>query len=379
MSTTASQYSPQLRPLSVGEVLDASFKIVRGSFGTLAGCVLVVALPLNILNTLITASTSDNAFDLDSVSGQDDVGTGTELAGSVVTSTLSVLLTALAAAACYRAVSSVYLGEHPTVGGSLSFAASRLLPVIALSIIYFLALIPAFLALIVPGIWLAVAWSLSFPALLSERIGPFAALKRSFRLVKGRWWPTFGALLVMYLIIIVISGILGAIFGATLIGSSGNEALAATLYTLVNTLSSLITLPLIAAVVTVIYYDMRVRKEGFDLQLLARGVGREGSAPDTSPQAVGAASGLGGGGGVPSGGGFAPPEAPGAPSGGGFAPPQAPGGSVPPPPSAPPPGADQPAPSRPSPAPPAPSGGGLQSGDPLSGEPERREGGGAGS
>ena len=56
MSTT--QYTPQLRPLSVGEVLDASFKIVRQSFGTLAGCVLVVAVPLNIINTLITASAS---------------------------------------------------------------------------------------------------------------------------------------------------------------------------------------------------------------------------------------------------------------------------------------------------------------------------------
>ena len=63
MSTT--QYSPQLRPLSVGEVLDASFKIVRQSFGTLAGCVLVVALPLNIITTLITASASDDAFNLD--------------------------------------------------------------------------------------------------------------------------------------------------------------------------------------------------------------------------------------------------------------------------------------------------------------------------
>ena len=64
MATT--QYSPQLRPLSVGEVLDASFKIVRQSFGTLAACVLVVALPLNIVNTLITASASDDAFDFDS-------------------------------------------------------------------------------------------------------------------------------------------------------------------------------------------------------------------------------------------------------------------------------------------------------------------------
>lgn len=359
MSTT--QYSPQLRPLSVGEVLDASFKIVRQSFGTLAGCVLVVALPLNIVNTLISASTKENAFNLDTTTTGNEISTGTELAGILLTSTLSIVLTTLATAACFRAVSSVYLGESPTVGGSLSFAATRLLPLIGLSFLYFFGLIPAFIALFFPFVWLSVAWSVSFPALLSEGIGPVAALGRSFRLVKGRWWATFGALLVMYLLVIVISGILGALLGATLIAAVDSEAVAAVFYTIVNTLSSLITLPLMAAVLTVIYFDLRVRKEGFDLQLLARGVGQETRTYDTSPESVGAASGLGGYASPGQSGGFAPP----APEqSGGFAPPQAPGTSTPPP------------------STPPPSGGGLQGGDPLAGTdpPERREGdGGAGS
>ena len=327
MSTT--QYAPQLRPLSVGEVLDASFKIVRQSFSTLAACVLVVALPLNIVNTLITASTSDNAFNLDSkpsTGASSDFSSGTtEFAGFLLTATLSIVLMTIATAACFRAVSGVYLGEAPTVGGSLSFAATRLLPVIGLSLLYFLGLIPAFIALVIPFIWLSVAWSVSFPALLSEGIGPVAALGRSFRLVKGHWWPTFGALLVMYLLVAVISGILGALLGAALIAAVDSEAVAAVFYTIINTLSSLITLPLMAAVLTVIYFDLRVRKEGFDLQLLARGVGRETSADVTSAQAVGAASGLGGFAPPSHGGGFAPPAAPAPePSGGGFAPPQAP-------------------------------------------------------
>jgi hypothetical protein len=141
----------------------------------------------------------------------------------------------------------------------------------------------------------------------------------------------------MYLLVAVIGGILGALLGATLIAAVDNEAVAAVFYTIVNTLSSLITLPLMASVLTVIYFDLRVRNEGFDLQLLARGVGQDGSAYATSPQAVGESSGLGG---------YAPPST------GGFAPPRAPEST--PPPSVPP-----------------PSDRGLQSGDPLA--PERRE------
>ena len=355
MSTT--QFAPQLRPLSVGEVLDAAFKVVRQSFGTLALCVLVVALPLNILDTLIRASTSDNAFNLDVATN--DVSTGTAAAGQLLVALLSLVLTTIAAAACFRAVSSTYLGEKPTVGESLSFAASRVVPLIVLSILYVVGLIIPFILLILPGIWLSVAWSVSYPALMAEGLGPVAALGRSFKLVRGRWWPTFGALLVMYLIVLVISGILGVLLGAAFVASLDNEFAAAVLTTIINTLSSLITLPLFAAVLTIIYYDLRVRNEGFDIHLLARGVG----SSSTSAESVAASSGLGGYEGQQ--GGYAPPE-----PGGGFAPPQAPPSSTPPPGFG---SAPEPPPQEQPPQSPPP--GGLQSGDPLapSPPPERRE------
>ena len=369
MSTT--QFAPQLRPLSVGEVLDASFKVVRQGFGTLALCVVVVALPLNIVNTLIQASTSDNAFNLDDPTVTGDVSTGTALAGGLLTTVLSIVLNTIATAACFRAVSGFYLGEKPTVGESLSFAATRVGPLIWLSILYGFGLIIPFLLLIIPGIWLAVAWALSFPALLSEDARGSKALGRSFGLVKGRWWPTFGAILVMYLIVLVISAIVGALFGALFVASLDSEATAAVLTTIINTLSSLITLPLFAAVLTILYYDLRVRKEGFDLSLLARGVGT--TAPETDAATVAASSGLGGydeppsGGYTPPGGGFAPPQAPDSPP-----PSQAPPGFAPPAPDPPP---QQEPPPQQSPEP----GSGFSSGDPLAPPPERREGDGGSS
>jgi hypothetical protein len=375
---TAQQFSPQLRPLSVGEVLDASFKVVRRSFRTLMVCVLVVALPLNIINTLIIASTSDDPFNIDTVAGTNDVSTGTQLSGNLLTTVLSLVATTLASAACFRAVSAAYLGEEATVEESLGFARQRLLPLLWLSVLYGFGLIIPFLLLVLPGIWLAVAWSLSFPALLHEDVRGVKALGRSFKLVRKRWWPTFGALVVMYLIVFVISLIIIGIFTAALLSNTDNEAFGAVIYTIANTLSSLITLPLVAAVLTILYFDLRVRKEGFDLQLLAQGVGHPAASSygDTSPGAVGEASGLGAS--------PPPPQAP-PPSSGGFAPPQAP--AAPPPPEAPaapeaPPASSQPPPSAPPPgsAPGGPAqGGGLQGGDPLAGPPPPREDGGGAS
>lgn len=313
------QYSPQLRPLGVGEVLDASFKVVRSSFGTLALCVLVVAVPLNILSTLISASTNDRAFEFGTTAAANSSNTGSVLAGVLLNGALSVVVLTLAAAACFRAVSGTYLGQRPTWQESLSFAAKRLGPLIVLSILYTLAVLVGFVALILPGIWLSVALALSYPAMLSEGLGPMESLGRSRKLVSGRWWATFGALLVMYILIAVIGGIVGLVVGGTLGASTDNEVVSAVVLTLVNIVSSLITLPLVAAVLTIIYFDLRVRKEGFDLQLLAQGVGEDSSRYGTSPESVAASSGLG----------DRPPAAPHAssvapPGSGGFAPPQAP-------------------------------------------------------
>jgi len=61
---SAPSYTPQLRPLSVGEILDAGFRLFRHRFGTLVLCVLVPIVPLYVLGTLIVGSTDPNAFDV---------------------------------------------------------------------------------------------------------------------------------------------------------------------------------------------------------------------------------------------------------------------------------------------------------------------------
>ena len=286
-----------LRPLGVGEQLDAAFKIYRRRFKTLVLCVLVPVVPITILSTLVTASTNENAFDPNATTTEFN---GAMAAGTLVTTLLTVLLALIATGACTRAVAADYLGEDLSWKASLSFAARKVLPLVLLSILVVLASTLGLVLLLIGAIYVAIRLTASAPALLIEDAGVTGAMRRSWALVKGNWWRTFAVVFVSSLLVFVISALVSGLLFAPLFAGSESEVLVATSITLGGILSNALTLPLQAAVLTVLYFDLRVRNEGFDLQLLARDMG------GTSPEAVGQSAGLGT---EPSAGGFLPPRA----------------------------------------------------------------------
>jgi membrane-anchored glycerophosphoryl diester phosphodiesterase (GDPDase) len=324
-------FTPQLRPLSIGEVLDAGFRLLRHRFGTLMVCVLAMGLPLSILHTIVIASTDPDYYDVNAVRFGD---TPTEvIVGEIVAVALIFLGILLAVAACFRVISAAYLGEPVKAGQSLAAGLKRaplmIVSSIVLSILsvvvifggFFVAALttvrPLALALIPIFIYLCVKWSLTWPAIVAERAGPFHAINRSWNLTKNHWWRTFAILLVLLLISLVLEIALqyGLVAAFSAIDSISPIALA-TVDTLFIVVLMMVIYPLNAAVIIVLYYDERVRNEGFDLQLLAESIGSDTSRfappaerPETigglsapTPSPVGAASNPGGG--------FAPPEGP---------------------------------------------------------------------
>jgi len=281
-----------LRPLGVGEILDVAIKIYRSRFSVLVKSVAVVLGPVFALSAVVRLSmpAGEDLFEV----GRP--GTTPEfeadrlfavIAGTVVIGLLAFLASQLATAACFKAVSGAYLDEQPDWRESLRFARSRLGALLWLSFLLAILLLPAFLACIVPGIYLYVAWAVAAPVLLVEDVRGWDALKRSRELVKGRFWPTAGVLVLVAILTAIVQAIfLGVLTG--LVSVTGNEVARELANAVGQTVSSALTTPLSAAVLTVLYFDLRVRKEGFDLELLARRLGVE-PGPDTGAEVLPAA------------------------------------------------------------------------------------------
>jgi hypothetical protein len=302
----ATSYAPQLRPLSVGEILDAGFRLLRYRFGTLMLCVLVPVVPLTIVATILQASTDQNAFDLNSTETN---ASGAAVVGTVLSAILQGAAVGLAIAACIKVISSAYLGEHAGVGDSLRYGLSRILPLIGAYLLIILILIPSFIALIIPGVYLGVKLSLTFPAVVVERVGPGTGIRRSFNLTRGNWWRIFGVIVVVFLIEAVISFALISVLVPAVV-TNASEVAVAVLTTVLNIIVYSITYPLWASVLTVLYYDLRVRNEGFDLHLLAQGVGADASRFESAPERPAAPAAPDSTAPPSSAGGFAPPEGP---------------------------------------------------------------------
>jgi hypothetical protein len=277
--------APELRPLGVGEVLDVAIKLFLRNAGTLLIAVAVVVVPVELmLVPLFTSALPAPSGPFLGTAPEDvDVDGGrvaVVVAATLVGAILSFVATTVATAACYKAVGDAYLGSRPDWRSSLAFAGSRLGPVLWVTLLATAIpiLICVFIVTIPVGIWLLVAWSLALPALLAEGVRGFGALSRSRALVKGRWWRTFATLLLAFILLLVVQGIVSTLLALLVVTNLGDSGFAVTLLNqVVTAIGTVLTTPFFAAVVVVLYFDLRVRKEGFDLALLAQGIGA--SAP----------------------------------------------------------------------------------------------------
>jgi hypothetical protein len=191
---------------------------------------------------------------------------------SAALSLIGTFTSLLAGLALIHAVMQQYTGSRQVdVGECFSRALNRFIIALAAIIIFILVLIGStILMIILVGIpilfYMLVIWFFHQQAIIVEHRGPIEALGRSRELVKGTWWRVFGIGTVFVLLLLALSlpgVIVGLVFGIF------NDALGS----LVITLTNLLVLPLLSVSATVVYIDLRVRKEGYDLETMAAELG----------------------------------------------------------------------------------------------------------
>jgi hypothetical protein len=128
-------------------------------------------------------------------------------------------------------------------------------------------------AAFVMGLWVVVS-----PAVVVENLGPIQGMRRSFRLCSARYWPVLGIALLSAVLSQILSSIVGGVptFLAAAIGYRWGFPLIA----VGNVATAVLVQPLTAIIATLVYFDLRIRQEGFDLQIMARDLGT-GGAPAT--------------------------------------------------------------------------------------------------
>ena len=272
-----------MRPLGLGETLDGAIKLTRDHIGPLVVIVLVVSIPIEIIVFLVSSSTSE-IQDGQAVYTDD----GAYVAGQIVNAVLRQLASTFVTIGCFHVIAEAYLGRDAGAGDSLKFAGRRLPKIIWTGLILLVLTIVLLLSIVllfIPLIWFFYASALTFPVLLVEGTSGFAAIKRSTQLVKNRWWATFGRLLIASLIAGVTAGLLAAVLGGIFTVATPDSTIAVlSAQGLAQVIASALTLPFVSAVTIVAYFDLRVRKEGFDLAVLAEGMGAGPASPSPFAQ-----------------------------------------------------------------------------------------------
>jgi hypothetical protein len=272
----------EIKERSLGEILDGAFQLYRNHFGVFLGVALCVTLPSTLFSTsvswLITGH-MDVAAAMRAVQSE----TGADMNMAEAKSAMYVVARAMLAAgitfpvvmlghiiqsaAMTLFVSATYLGQSLSVAAAFRRAFARLWPLLAASALAGLGVMLGFLFLIVPGILLMLRWMFTTPAIMIEGYDGKASLARSRDLAEGAYGRLF--------LLLVVIGLLSwsiQIGVAALVPDSVDAI--PVLGQLLTMISQVLVSPLGAAAFTLAYFDLRVRKEGFDLERLALGLGQ---------------------------------------------------------------------------------------------------------
>jgi len=294
----------EFEPMSIGRILDRTFRIYKSNFIRFIAIVAIIQVPIALLMTISTSVLQRGApaqqeidfeqlkqdarlnpedIDVEELRTRFDNTTEEESSpimfifggiGMAVGGILSMLGHVLCRGALTKSVSESYLGNEITVGEAYRFVWPKFLTLIGAGILIVLAVYAGLLLLIVPGIIFGLWYTLTTPAIVVENLKARKGMSRSKALVSGNLGKVFSVGFLIIVISWVVSipfGFAGGFLGSILF--SNNMMLMTFVNQLASVIGQILIVPIGATAYILLYYDLRIRKEGFDLQMLANSIG----------------------------------------------------------------------------------------------------------
>lgn len=244
-----------LRARTITEIVDAAFTLYRRDFLQYIMVGAIAYSPMIVFSLLTQGMTGTS-----------------QILVSVGAAVIGLVIATLVGAAVTRMGADVYLGGQADVGRTVA-AVLPLVPMLIIgALLTMLMVVPALIFLIAPGLYLATRLFGISQIIVLEKMGPVDAVTRSFALTKGRAGHVFLTLLLLYGLYFALS--LGVTLAVALFGST-------VLQTVVSSVLSIFCFPILGLAALVLYYDLRIRNEGFDVEHMAQSLDRSPYAPAT--------------------------------------------------------------------------------------------------
>lgn len=301
----------RLRPRTVAEVLDHAFRLYRKNFVTFISILAVVHIPIQLITV---ASTLFFVGDLGRI--QEEASSGSfstrntsglfAFLGAFYVVVLGVallggLVQKLSEGALTAGVADSHLDKPVTFGTAYRQMLQRIGPLLGLillqTLITFAVFIP-FILLILFGIgfsfsdntagaggglicfgcilmplaligllYLTIRLTVTTPSLIIEKLGPVEAIRRSWGLIQNFWWRTLALQAILFILGYIVQIGPGALVSGLVSAFAPRDfVLQQVASGFVTTFTTLLFLPIQLISITLYYFDLRVRKEGYDLE-----------------------------------------------------------------------------------------------------------------
>lgn len=232
--------APLAGPFNVGSVLSRAFSTLFKNPVVFFGLALIAVAPSIIIQILM----------------------GENAAAGIIARIVGMILGCVVQGATAYGVYCVLRERTATVGDSVSRGMARIAPLVGTAVLAGIGIGIASLFLVIPGVVMMCIWAVAIPACVIEGLGPNESLRRSGALTLGYRLPIFVLMLITSIASIVVVFGVGAIVG----GATGSVAVGA-----IAAAIGLIAIQAFSSVMSaVIYYDLRMLKEGVGLDNLAK-------------------------------------------------------------------------------------------------------------